>query len=224
MGRITMGVPKDITLFFKNNFNCTVFIETGTYMGITALWAAEHFEKVYTIEFSGEIFEATSKKYAHINNIDFCFGDTRNVLEEIVPKNEDKNPVFWLDAHWSSGNTYGENDQCPLIDELNILNKSNKDMFILIDDARLFLSPPPLPHSLAQYPDILEIVKKLSEKERFVAIYNDVIFAIPSKYKMMFSELLQSKANDDLIREVSDSVKTPVLKKIVQKVRRLINV
>lgn len=219
MGIITMGVPEDATLFIKHNFNCDVFVETGTYLGNTAIWAAGNFKKVYTIEFSKSLFESTSKEHAHIENIDFCFGDTRTVLGEILVKNHGQNLIFWLDAHWSAGSTYGENDQCPIIDELHVLNTFDGDCFILIDDARLFMAPPPLPHNLAQYPDLKQLISKLAEKERFIAIYDDVIFAVPAKYKPNFQQFFQSKVTSDL--HIDDVLKpVPLTKKIVQKIKK----
>ncbi|MDR1514735.1 MAG: hypothetical protein LBS45_03495 [Synergistaceae bacterium] len=53
--------------------------------------------------------------------------------------------LFWLDAHWSGGDTAGENIQCPLLEELKIILDSNSSHFILIDDARLILASPLLP-------------------------------------------------------------------------------
>ncbi|MDB5150055.1 MAG: hypothetical protein JWQ57_4075, partial [Mucilaginibacter sp.] len=107
----------------------------------------------------------------------------------------------------------------PLIDELDLLNTFSGDCFILIDDARLFLAPPPLPHNLAQYPDIKQLINKLSEKERFIAIHNDVIFAVPAKYKPNFQQFLQSKVTNALYK---DDVKASVSvsKKIIQKIKK----
>ena len=72
------------------------------------------------------------------------------------------NSLFWLDTHWCSSNSYGEEDQCPLMKEIEIINTSKADSIILIDDARLFLSPPPLPNSSHFYPGIAEVIEKLT--------------------------------------------------------------
>ena len=106
---------------------------------------------------------------------------------EILPKilaKLNKAPVtFWLDAHCSFGNTAGIDDQCPLIDELNIILKRNQDDIILIDDARLFMKVPPPPHNIDQWPTLTEIFESIlnSKKKRYVQIINDVIFIIPNK-------------------------------------------
>jgi hypothetical protein len=192
-----MGVPRDEVLFIRDRYNCVVFVETGTYQGGTAVWAAGQFDQVHTIEFSKPIFEETAAKYQSVHNISFYYGDTRKVLTEILDK-QSAPAILWLDAHWCSGITFGEEDQCPLLDEIRVINARPEEHFILIDDARLFLAPPPLPHRLDQYPAISEILAELNCKERFVAVYDDVIFAIPARYGTAFRQYLQTKISTDL--------------------------
>jgi len=79
--------------------------------------------------------------------------------------------LFWLDAHWSGGDTYGENDECPLMDELKIIFQYRKNYVILIDDARLFMAPPPKPHKIENWPSIKEIVNILPYEWDLI-IYN----------------------------------------------------
>lgn len=185
-----MGIPKDICLFIKNEYRINHFVETGTFYGETSVWASAHFKHVDTIEFSEKIYYQTKEKFKTIENIDFILGDSREALKTIV--NEAIEPIlFWLDAHWCSGNSYGEDDQCPLIDELKIINSSSIDHFVLIDDARLFMAPPPLPNLLKFYPGIIEIIKEL--KEQFVMGFEDVLFIIPNRFKKEFSSFMQSK-------------------------------
>jgi len=217
-----MGIPEEVTLFLKENFKSDVFIETGTYYGGTTLWASKYFKKVHTIEFSEQIYEITSKKYAHVDNIDFHFGDTRILLPEILTGlNKDAKVILWLDAHWSSGETYGENDNCPLIKELEILIQNKCNACILIDDARLFLAPPPLPNNYSQYPGIQDIVKLYGD-DTFITVYEDVIIIIPSSLKTLFQQYLQSRATADWHKFSESQKATPnnTIKKALGKVAR----
>jgi len=145
MGIIRMGVPKDLVVFLKGNYNINNFVETGTYLGDTALWASENFENAFTIEKSEIMFGKATNKHKN-SKVNFIFGDTREKLQEVISKLKG-GTIFWLDAHWSGSDTYGQNDECPIVDEIKIINShSNSDFFIMIDDARLFLTPPPEPH------------------------------------------------------------------------------
>lgn len=87
-----------------------------------------------------------------------------------------------MDGHWSGGETAGEHDECPLLDELVCLSSRTEDI-ILIDDARLFLCAPPLPHNPSQWPTICDIVDVLSTsaKKPFIQIVDDVIFITPDE-------------------------------------------
>jgi predicted O-methyltransferase YrrM len=50
MGLVRVGVPTELAIALKDAYNLQSFIETGTNCGATALWAAEYFPKVITIE------------------------------------------------------------------------------------------------------------------------------------------------------------------------------
>jgi hypothetical protein len=195
MGIIRMGIPEDITIFIRECFNIMSIIETGTFYGGTANWASRNFEKVYTIEFAEEIYNQTKQQLGHIPNVQFLFGDSREVLSKLLPDAEQS--VIWLDAHWCSMGSYGVMDQCPLLREIEIVNLFDKDHFILIDDARLFLAPPPLPNLISFYPDINQLVNLLIQKNRKIYIYEDVIFAIPENAQVDFCEFLQNKTTTD---------------------------
>jgi hypothetical protein len=55
MGLIRMGPPTEFILQLKERYGLVNFIETGTYHGSTAVWAASYFDNVITIEYSREI-------------------------------------------------------------------------------------------------------------------------------------------------------------------------
>ncbi|WP_293335749.1 FkbM family methyltransferase [Microcoleus sp. CAWBG58] len=188
-----MGPPTEIIYKLKQAYGINNFIETGTYQGHTAYWASQVFEQVFTIEYSQDIYQKVTEKYGHIKNIDFLYGDTRNLLQNTVSQLESPS-LFWLDAHWSGGLTYGESDECPLLAEIEIINRSDCEHFILIDDARLFLSPPPPPHSPQQWPDISNILNLLNpgKNSRHIVIVDDVIIAVPVPAKELIVRYCQN--------------------------------
>jgi hypothetical protein len=181
MGNIRLGPPADLIKQIADTYGIQVFVETGTYYGKTALWASSIFEQTITIEYSREIYETNLQTYKENSNISFRFGDSRAVLKEIVPTLTEP-AIFWLDGHWSGAETYGEDDQCPLIDEILTINLSPVSHIVLIDDARLFTSPPPLPHPIDQWPTIKEVIDTLCSggKDYYVVIIEDVIIAAPN--------------------------------------------
>lgn len=158
MGIVRMGPPEELMLFMKREFGLNVLVETGTFRGDTAFWASLHFETVHTIEFSKQLFDEVVEKYRHLKNVHFLCGDSSEELAKIIQQ-LDEPAVFWLDAHHCADNTAGRGVQAPILKELDAIALSKNDHFILIDDARLFLAPPPDPHPLDEYPDIYTLLE-----------------------------------------------------------------
>jgi hypothetical protein len=141
-----LNIEKLNTIVEKLNENpddYAIFLETGTLIGETTLNMQPYFECVYTIELSEKYYKdfdalKTEKKCENIFNY---LGDSSIVIPKIIESLEKKDRViFWLDGHWSSGDTARGEKDCPLMEEcksIDLLYKSNKGI-ILIDDYRLF--------------------------------------------------------------------------------------
>jgi hypothetical protein len=209
MGIIRLGPPADFISQIAERYGIKNFVETGTYYGKTALWAATIFEQVITVEFSEEIHQSNLETYQEHKGICFLFGDSRKHLKEIVPSLT-SSAIFWLDSHWSGGETYGEDDQCPLLDELVTINLSPVSHFILIDDARLFTSPPPLPNRIEQWPTIQEVIETLGSngKQYYVVISEDVLIAVPLLAKDFVAEYCQKLNTEMWQRDSKQLIKT----------------
>lgn len=215
-----MGPPKDIVLKLKEFSDAKLFIETGTFRGWTSLWASKIFEKVKTIEFSEEIYKKTKSDLKDLLNVDFIFGDSRKELSKIIPE-INTSSIFWLDAHWCSFGSYGENDQCPLLDEIDLIKTSKHQNIILIDDARLFTAPPPFPNSVQFYPSIADIILRLDPNIYHVIIYDDVLICLPLKYKDEFVVFMQQKISDDFAiqsKEADLLLKIKSVKRFLKKI------
>jgi hypothetical protein len=182
MGIVTLGIPQQIAIELARLNGSTVFVETGTFHGSTARWASNHFEIVHTVERSESLYNLHSNELAQIKGVTPHLGDSRDILPQIVRDIYGQRAVYWLDGHWSGGETAGEYDESPLLDELGCLSSRTEDI-ILIDDARLFLCAPPLPHNPSQWPTISDILNVLpaAAKKPFVQIVDDVIFIVPNE-------------------------------------------
>jgi hypothetical protein len=181
MGSVRMGVPTELVLAIRRQFGADCFLETGTFQGARAVWAAGVFPGVVTIEASGQLHAQAIARFGHLKNVRFVQRSSAALLREIVPT-LGRPVIYWLDAHWSGGVTAGQEYECPLLDEIRAIDVSGDDAFILIDDARLFLAPPPLPHKAEQWPDIASVLATLQEKypTRYIVVSEDVIIAVPA--------------------------------------------
>jgi hypothetical protein len=190
MGLFNYGVPAEYVETLKKTFGVGCFVETGTLHGATAKWAAARFERVITIELSEALYRTAAATLAPYRNIEVLFGDTRHRLTKIAATLPPS--IVWLDAHYSTGETAGKGDECPLLGEINALLPSWERMFVLVDDARYFLAPPPPPHDVDQWPSIVELMNALSYGAgRFVASFEDIIVSVPHEAKAVTLEYIR---------------------------------
>ena len=145
---------------FQKRFKLTTFVETGTYLGDMVNVAKGRFSRVYSIELSSELAANAQRRFATDKNVTILAGDSSELLPSILA--EINTPcLFWLDGHFSGGNTARGNSDYPILGELtHIAGHSISGHVILIDDARLFTGEESVP-SRAQIYTALTIINRL---------------------------------------------------------------
>jgi hypothetical protein len=188
MGNIIQGIPTPLVLKLKQHAPILNFIETGTFKGNTARWAAQHFNKAVTIEINPQCYEEAKRNTSNLPNLEFLLGDSAALLPQVVAKLEGRS-LFWLDGHYSGAGTGGEVTECPILEELEAL-KNLPDPLILIDDARCFLGPPPPPHKAEGWPRIDKIFQTLATlfPDYYTTIHDDVIISVPIEYHKVITQ------------------------------------
>jgi hypothetical protein len=195
MGNVQFGAPRELVLWLRDTFNVDTFVETGTNRAETAMWASKQFQRVITVEGYPPLYNAAVKSFGDNKTIEFLLGDSRDHLRRVADSLQNQ-AIFWLDAHWCGDETYGNSDECPVLGELEALNSSGMSHIVLIDDARLFLAPPPPPHVADHWPDIAAVCRAMEgcPGNRYVAVHEDVIVGVPAEAKPSFVEFLRKKA------------------------------
>ena len=192
MGCSSFGVPQDLVLLLKETQQYKNFVETGTFYGGSAAWASEHFDHVFTIEIQPNLWSQAKEKYRDKKNIEFIFGSSQNEIKKL--ENLLTSPtLFWLDGHYSGSDTGGIDYECPVMDEL-VIALEFKDSAILVDDARLFLGPPPPPHKQSHWPRVDEIFAFIHyhDSERYTTLIDDVLISVPNNLKYIVDEYWKS--------------------------------
>jgi hypothetical protein len=137
MGRVYGGIPKEMARRIRDACQAELFIETGTYKGDTAAWAAGEFSQVVTVEIDPALHADAEKRFSGQEHVTCLLGDCRSALERILLSLAGKRALIWLDAHHC-----GQEDRdSPLLEEIELINRFLPDAAILIDDARFILAP-----------------------------------------------------------------------------------
>lgn len=159
------------------------FVETGTYVGETTLWASHVFSKVCTVDINHEFQAQAKQNCLGRDNITFFTGRSENCMPKMLATINGP-AIFWLDAH-AGGGWYAKKDDCPLIDELDLLAlRGVNDDIVLIDDARGFLAPPPPPFDVDAWPPIHAVLNAADpQRERYIVIIEDVVICAPPRLK-----------------------------------------
>jgi len=152
----------------KNGIN--IFVETGTAGGATVEYVSKLFDKIISIEVYEPLARAAQKKFARFDHIKIMYGDSGDVLPDILEGI--KEPVlFWLDGHYSGEGTGKGVSETPITKELvAIFHHPIKNHIILIDDSRCF-------DGTNDYPKIEELKDFIKqENPNFnIEIKNDII-------------------------------------------------
>jgi hypothetical protein len=182
MGAVTFSIDPRLVACLKEALPLTVFVETGTFRGDSLAEVVARFDESISIEASEALWREAVERFAAVPRVQVLRGDSPQVLKELREHLLGSSTLFWLDAHWCvAANTAGETSQCPLLAEIEAIGRLPEHSVVLIDDARLFLAPPPEPHDVAQWPlfaDVVNRLRALSAAHELMVV-NDVIAFYP---------------------------------------------
>jgi len=134
----------------------TAFVETGTYLGETAIAAHDLLGvPVYTVEISlANYLQALSIRLrtARFGGIHQYLGNSPEVLQRLASDDRlGSRPFFYLDAHWG--------DYCPLADEFVAIFKGFPWAVVVVDDFQVPARPDFEFDSYAGIPIGVDVVK-----------------------------------------------------------------
>ena len=118
-------------------FKSGMFVETGSYIGLGIIAAIDvGFPQIRSIELSERYFDICTERFKKNSNIKIFQGDSSLILFDVIKDIKEK-ITFWLDGHYSGGNTAMGQQSSPLLLELEQIKRHDiKDHIILINDLR----------------------------------------------------------------------------------------
>lgn len=186
MGAIDFSINEELLRICARETGALRFVETGTFQGDSLAVALRHFDECWSVELSSALYAAAVERFAGESRARLHLGGSPAFLAMHREHFAAEPTVFWLDAHWcAADDTAGEDSQSPLVAELDALGWLHPDSVVLIDDARLYLSPPPAPHRLGDWPDFQDLLDRFREigPEHRVMVLNDVIVLHPARLR-----------------------------------------
>jgi len=152
-------VKQKVIQEFQGFNHARCLVETGTFRGEMIEAQKKHFDTIYSIELGEKMYQNAVKRFQKDKNVTIVFGDSSTEIPRLVKKLHAPT-VFWLDGHFSGGDTALGEEVSPVLKELGpIIDQMNSGVnhVILIDDAREFKGN-------NGYPSISEVEIYLNEK------------------------------------------------------------
>ena len=134
---------------YQEKSNYHILIETGTYYGDMVFAQMNYFDAIYSIELSDYFYNKAVKRFKKYKKVHLLHGDSAVLLSSVI-KDISEPVIFWLDGHYSGGNTAKGESECPVWSELDQIITRQLPHIILIDDARCFIGK-------QDYPSIEEL-------------------------------------------------------------------
>lgn len=165
-----------------------LFIETGTYIGGGIEQALElGYRSIVSIELSEKYYHLASEKFRYHPHVKIIHGDSYKVLPEIL-KHVNVSATFWLDGHYSGGDTAIGDYNSPLMQELDAISKHHINTHtILIDDMKCWnkvdgvFDKTDLRSNKFDFYDIMNKLKEINKQYKFKYLdaeyQNDILVA-----------------------------------------------
>ena len=144
MFRFDLKNPHSYTKFraicaLKQKSKSKVFIEAGTYRGVTADRCARVFDRVYTIELNQALAKKAADFLKSRKNVTVIEGNALVVLPQILQLSEVDNAFIYLDGHPCDSTTSAGAVPEAAVEELVALSPyQEKINAIVVDDFRNF--------------------------------------------------------------------------------------
>jgi len=125
--------------YYKSISGYDILVETGTFRGDMVEAQSKNFKQIFSIELGEDLWKKAVERFKLQDHITILQGDSGKVLGDVV--RQLRSPaIFWLDGHYSAGETAKGDKDCPIFEEIDAIFSNNKmDHILLVDDARCFI-------------------------------------------------------------------------------------
>ncbi len=173
-------VKRMVLSAYLKRYSLIQFVETGTHLGDTLAYIAQlKGVDAKSIELDETYYRAAKQRFARYPNVDLLQGDSGKLLPKLVSQLQTPT-LFWLDGHYSGGNTGKGVLGTPVSAELEaILDSPVEGHVILIDDARCF-------DGTQDYPNLDRLLETVRHKNTYhIEVSTDIIRLTPKNSSLI---------------------------------------
>jgi hypothetical protein len=164
-------VKQDAIAHYQSVYGIGTLVETGTFRGEMVEAQRKRFNHIYSIELGEKLWQTAVKLFESYNHVEILLGDSGKVLQKITHKLSSP-AIFWLDGHYSAGETAKGDKECPIFEEIDAIFMYGTTLphVLLVDDARCFIGQ-------GDYPAIEELTNYIRSKNGAydVEVKDDII-------------------------------------------------
>lgn len=162
------------------------WVESGSFRGRTAQFLALEANlaaaKVVTIEPSRKYYEIAARRLRGLDRVEVVHGQSVDVMARVLPALSG-DICFWLDGHYSAGDTFKGESDTPVLEELEIIlqhRSSDRNIAVFIDDVRLFAHQHMMTSDDGRkgYPPLHLLTDFATKYSRYWTIENDILVAL----------------------------------------------
>lgn len=168
---------------FVRSHGLRTFVETGTYRGDTLAAVAPLVDRAYSIEIEPRLAEAARARFARARTVSILEGDSTGLLPSVLAELREP-ALFWLDGHWSGGETGSGELDSPVQAELEAILEHEIDRHVvLVDDARFFAGANDAQREIGTgFPTYAELITTVrgQRPEWQIDVVDDVIRIVPA--------------------------------------------
>lgn len=125
-------------LYIMKTGGLNTLIETGTFLGDTSFYFACRGFQVVTIEVEPTLARLARNRFRNTPNVRPLEGDSGALMPDII-SGLMQPALFWLDGHYSGGDTGKGELETPIVAEVRaILALAPRNSIVVVDDARCF--------------------------------------------------------------------------------------
>ena len=172
--RAVPAAKRRIIHAFLGKHDLKTFVETGTFKGDTLADVAATGIRSISVELSHEYFNRANQRFSGMRNVELHQGDAGDVLPRIVATLSEP-ALFWLDGHYSAGETAHGELASPVSAEVQcILDSPVQGHVMLIDDAHEFTGE-------NGYPELGDFLTTVARNGRYRAcVHANIIVLEPN--------------------------------------------